>query len=370
MTTSRFTRYGEQNEMDAESEVLKDTGEIIPKTPVSEVLSRTDGRFRAKRIDLAHQSRQRTFLNKYALILVWLAMALFFYFSMPTKFGRWATVQSIFGSQEVLVFLGIAALTTLSVGEFDLSIASIMGISATIIPVLAGTHHLNIAIACLIAILACLASGALNAFFVIKVGVSSLIVTLGTGTLLIGISMWISDSSSVSISNVAFSKVALFSIAGLPISFFYGLILVAMFAYMSLWTPVGRHMLFVGSNREVARLAGVRVNRVRVGSYLVSSGISGLGGLLLVSTTGGFDASGAANYLLPALAAVFLGTAVVQPGRFNPIGTLIGIYFLETGIFGLELFGYSGWVQDVFYGAGLVAAVAIATLVRKTISTS
>jgi len=58
--------------------------------------------------------------------------------------------------------------------------------------------------------------------------------------------------------------------------------------------------------------------------------IAGIGGILLVSSTGGFDASGSAGYLLPALAAVFLGTAVVQPGQFNPIGTLIGIYFLET----------------------------------------
>ena len=69
--------------------------------------------------------------------------------------------------------------------------------------------------------------------------------------------------------------------------------------------------------------------------------------------------------MLPALAAVFLGTAAVQPGQFNPIGTLIGIFFLETGIFGLELMGYSGWVQDVFYGAGLVVAVAALVRVRK-----
>jgi ribose transport system permease protein len=123
-------------------------------------------------------------------------------------------------------------------------------------------------------------------------------------------------------------------------------------------------MLFVGANREVARLAGVRVNRVRAGSYLVASLVAGFGGIMLVSSTGGFDASGSAGYLLPALAAVFLGTAVVQPGQFNPIGMLIGIYFLETGIFGLELLGYNGWVQDVFYGAGLVIAVAIATIVR------
>ena len=51
---------------------------------------------------------------------------------------------------------------------------------------------------------------------------------------------------------------------------------------------------------------------------------------------------------MPALAGVFLGTAVAAPGQFIPIGTLIGIYLLETGIIGLQILGYSGWVQDAF----------------------
>ena len=69
--------------------------------------------------------------------------------------------------------------------------------------------------------------------------------------------------------------------------------------------------------------------------------------------------------LLPAFAAVFLGTAVIQPGKFNPIGAVIAVYFLQTGIVGLELAGLSGWVEDVFYGAALVVAVAATTVIRR-----
>ncbi len=313
------------------------------------------------------ERRHKTLLGKYALIGVWAAMALFFYAELPHTFGRVATLQSIFGSQQVLVFLALAFLTTTTVGEFDLSLSSIMGLAATMIPVLAGLDHMNVVLACVVSLAACVACGVLNAFIVVKLGISSLVATLGMGTLLVGLAMWISHSSEVSINNAAFSKVSLFSILGLPVSFYYGLVLVILFAYINSWTPLGRYMVFVGSNREVARLAGIRVNRIRAGSYVVASLIAGLGGLLLVSSTGGFDASGSAGYLLPSLAAVFLGTAVVQPGRFNPVGTVIGIYFLETGIFGLELFGYSGWVQDIFYGGGLVVAVGLATLVRNQV---
>lgn len=107
------------------------------------------------------------------------------------------------------------------------------------------------------------------------------------------------------------------------------------------------------------------MNRIRAGSYIMASIVAALAGIMLIATVGGFDPTASPSYLLPALAAVFLGTAVVAPGQFNPIGTLIGIYFLETGIIGLQILGYSGWVQDAFYGAGLVAAVTIAHLVRN-----
>lgn len=312
--------------------------------------------------------RVRWFLSHYALVLVWGMMALYFFVERPSTFGRYSAVQAIFGSQSTLVFLGVAALITLSVGEFDLSIASIMGLSATTVPVLVSLHHWNVVWACVVAMVLCLVAGAINAFFVIKVGVASMVVTLGTGTFLVGIAEWISASSQVALNVPAFTKVSIYPIFDLPVAFYYGLVLVVLLAYIRSWTPLGRHMLFVGANREVARLAGVRVNRIRAGSYLFASLVAGLGGILLVSSTGGFNASGSAGYLLPALAAVFLGTAVVQPGQFNPVGMLIGIYFLETGIFGLELMGYSGWVQDVFYGAGLVVAVAIATIVRARAS--
>jgi ribose transport system permease protein len=104
--------------------------------------------------------------------------------------------------------------------------------------------------------------------------------------------------------------------------------------------------------------------------YLAASVIAGLAGILLVMTVGGFDPTAVQSFLMPALAAVFLGTAVVSPGQFNPIGTLLGIFFLETGIFGLQLRGYSGWVTDLFYGAGLVVAVTAAHLVRMRTRTA
>jgi ribose transport system permease protein len=340
------------------TEIAIDPG-AAPSTTTSATsyrASRAPGRFAPVRL--------RSLSSRYALIGVWLVMAATYAVIMPNKFLSVSTAQAIFGSQSALLFLAVAGLCTFIVGEFDLSFASVMGLSATIIPVLSALHHVNLVLSCLIALAAALGCGLVNAFFIVRLRVPSLIVTLGSASFFLGLAELISSSTIVSISSTAFSNIALHNFLGLPLSFYYGLILCAGFAYMLTWTPIGRHIIFVGANREVARLAGINVNRVRASSYIAASLIAGLAGILLVMTVGGFDPTASSTYLLPALAAVFLGTAIVTPGQFNPMGTFLGIYFLETGILGLQLLGYTGWVQDAFYGAGLVLAVTVATLVR------
>ncbi|MCD9199808.1 ABC transporter permease [Aeromicrobium wangtongii] len=347
---------GVVSDQDTADRIISDGAPAAPSTDQPS-LTPHPGRSRGRAI-------VHTLLSKYALIGVWALMALYFYSQVPDTFGTSGTFSSIFGSQQVLVFLAMSALVTLVVGEFDLSVASMMGISATIIPVLAGVHGMNIVLACVLGVGAAVLAGVVNAFFVVVLDVSSFVVTLGMATLLTGIAQAVSGSTIVSVRSEGLARLSIGEVLGMPVSFYYGILLAVVLAYVLAWTPLGRSMIFVGANREVARLAGIRVQRVRFGAYVVAGVLAGLAGLILVATVGGFDSSTSGTYLLPALAAVFLGTAVVQPGAFNPIGTMIAIYFLTTGIFGLQLLGYSGWIQNVFYGAGLVVAVALAKIVR------
>lgn len=307
------------------------------------------------------------FTARYALLAIWLIMAVVYAGIMPDKFLQTATAKAILGSQSAILFLALASLATFVVGEFDLSFAGVMGLSATIIPVMTSLHHWNVWLACVLAMACCFVAGLLNAFFIIALRVPSLVVTLGTASLFLGIAEFISSSNTVAVGNRTFSKIALYNVGGLPISFYYGVALAVVFAYVMYLTPFGRHVAFVGANRDVARLAGINVNRIRAASYIVDGVIAGFAGIILVASAGGFDPTASTSFLLPALAAVFLGTAMVVPGQFNPIGTLLGIYFLETGVLGLQLLGYTGWVQDAFYGAGLVIAVTLATIARERV---
>ena len=98
---------------------------------------------------------------------------------------------------------------------------------------------------------------------------------------------------------------------------------------------------------------------------MVADLISAFAGILYAGVTGGADPSSGASFLLPAYAAAFLGATAIVPGRFNPWGSTIAVYFLVTGITGLQLYGLSSWVENVFYGGSLVIAVAVAHVVGR-----
>lgn len=312
-----------------------------------------------------HPFDPKQFASRYAVVGIWILMIIVYSAMLPDIFLQTATFKSIFSSQQPLVFLALAALMTFVVGEFDLSVASTLGLSATIVPVLVINQGWSIAPACIVAVVSASLVGLINGLLVVKVGVQALIVTLGSSTFLLGLASFISSQATVSGLPISFSEIALKPVMGLPISFWYGVALALLIGYVFSFTPLGRHMSFVGANREVARLAGISVDRIRIGAFVVGSTIAGVGGVLLVAAAGGFDSTTSTSYLLPAFASVFLGTAVIRPGRFNPIGTLVAIYFLATGILGLQMKGLNGWIENVFYGAALIIAVSVATIVRR-----
>ncbi len=310
--------------------------------------------------------RVRRFSARYAVIGVWVAMIAVYAAAEPGLFFRVPTFQTIFSSQQPLVFMTMALLCTVCVGEFvDLSVPAVFGFAATVLPVLVVNHHWGLLPATIVAVLAAVAVGVVNGVLVVVAGVNTIVVTLGMSTFLEGIALWMSNLNTISGLPAGFSKIALYNLGGLPISFYYGVVLVAGFAYLLAFTPLGRHIRFVGASREVSRLSGVRVNRIRFGSFVAASALSGVGAVVAVAALGGYNPTTSDSYLLPTFAAVFLGTAIIEPGRFNPIGTFIGIYFLETGILGLQLLGLQAWVSPVFYGGVLVVAVTISTLLHR-----
>lgn len=306
--------------------------------------------------------------SRFVVVGVWLLLCVLYGVLTPKTFLTAGTFQTIFGSQQALVFLTAALLCTIIVGEFvDMSVASNFGLAAVMVAVLNVDLHWNVWLAAIVAVLLSTAFGALNGWLAVFLGVNTIVVTLGMGTFLLGISLWVTNLTPISGLPSWFSQIALLNFADLPVGFWEGLVLMLGFAYIMWFTPLGRNMRFVGANREVSRLAGIRVNRLRFGSFTIAGLIAGLGGVISSAATGGFDPTVSQSYLLPIFAATFLGTAILEPGRFSPLGTLLAVYFLATGILGLELLGAASWVSSVFYGGVLVIAVTVSTVLHRKV---
>ena len=152
---------------------------------------------------------------------------------------------------------------------------------------------------------------------------------------------------------------------GIPLSFYYAMVVATLAWYVFTYTPVGRRLLVVGRGREVARLSGIRVGAVRWGSLVAASMLGAFAGVLYAGTSGAASPTSGLELLLPAFAAAFLGATAINPGRFNAWGTVVAVYFLVTGITGLQLLGAQSYVQNLFYGAALIFAVTLSQFVRK-----
>lgn len=303
--------------------------------------------------------------ERYALILVWLLLIVGFSIAMPHSFLRWGNFSILFASYAPAALLALAIIIPLTSGDYDLAVGATMTVSSTMIAVLNVWHGVPIQLTILLVLLAGAGVGLFHALFIVYFRIPSLVVTLGSTSLMSGIVQLYTRSSTIGgIDNALIMSVVGGRLFGVPYAFYYALVAAIVMWYIFDFTPMGRRLLFVGRGREVARLNGIAVERVRVAALVASSVVAAAAGVLYAGVLGSADPYSGLNYLLPAFAAAFLGSTTIIPGRFNPWGTIVAVYFLGTGITGLTMFGIPLWVTNVFNGGALILAVTISQLTR------
>lgn len=303
--------------------------------------------------------------ERFALLGVWLVLIIAFSVIVPETFPTSANVSNMLGSQAVLLILALGLIIPLRAGDYDLSIASTLNLGAVVVAVLNVQQGWNVWMAVIAALVACTLVGVVNGLIVTLFDIDPFIVTLGIGTVVQGIIYLISSSMTISGIDRDLSDAVLTQPAfSIPIDFYYAVGLCVVVWYIFEHTAFGQRLLFTGQSHDVARLNGVNVAGLRRTSLIASAFIAGVAGVVFAGTTASADPVSGASFLLPAFAACFLGSTVLKIGRFNPWGTLIAVYFLVTGITGLQLMGAQQYVQQLFYGGALVIAVIMSKLVR------
>jgi ribose transport system permease protein len=318
-------------------------------------------RKRRRRAELRGELAQR-----YGMLGILLLMVLVFSALRPDTFATVENLQSIINNQAVLILIALAAMVPLIVGGFDLSISASLSLASVLVVGLQGEAGIAWPLAVAMAVGAGLVIGLANGLLVALGKLNSFVVTLATQTVVAGLILLYTDGQ-VLFADVdpAFLSAGRDEVAGFVQPLFLALGVAAVLWYLLEHTPAGRQMYATGSNLDAARLTGIRTETLTVLAFVVAGGLAALAGVVQSARIASGQPDIGASYLLPAFAAAFLGASAIRIGRFNAIGTVLGVLLVATGFSGLVLLGVDLWVQPVFYGAVLLIAIGAPRLAES-----
>lgn len=298
-------------------------------------------------------------LRRYGTLFALIVIVAGFSLLSPDAFGSARNLINITQQMSLLAIVAIGATLVMATGEFDLSTAAMVSFGGIFAVVLfkAGVPALP---ACLIVLAAAGGFGALSGLIVARFEVLSFIATLAVGTIIGGVTFWLSDGATL-MGDISkeFRAIGRGNIGAVPVLTCW-LIGVAVLAWIVLdHLEIGRRLYAIGGNREAARLAGVRIVPVMTTAFVLSAMLSALVGMLLAARLGSANPTGGGGYLLSAYAAIFLGMTAFREGEANIPGTLVGAAIIAVIGNGLTILGVPTYLQDIITGAIILAAVLV-----------
>jgi ribose/xylose/arabinose/galactoside ABC-type transport system permease subunit len=253
-------------------------------------------------------------------------------------------------------FSGFALLA----GVVDLSIGSIVGISAMVFAFLLSIGW-PIWVAAVVTLLMCLAIGGINALVVVRFGADPIAATLGMLTALRGIT-WVlaGNQRMISAFNMDLWGVVNFQVLGLPLFFLLAILLTLVATLIVTKSRLGRHVQAVGGDDRAAQRAGISVRGVRTAALLLSAFGAGLGGIVYVGQLGSAAGATGMGLEFQVYAALMIGGySILRGGVGNPIGGALGLLVVAGVANILDLKAISPYYVNIIIGLLLLAAVLL-----------
>jgi ribose transport system permease protein len=306
-------------------------------------------------------------IEKYAGVIVLVALFAYFAISNPSQFLSYNNIVGVLGNQAIAGIIALGLVAPLAAGVFDLSVSGVMTVSVVAVTALfqSTDGKMPIWLAIVIVLIGALVVGVVNSVLVVRLRVDPFIATIGTSSVMIGISQMIANGTTIT-QNIpnSFTTIGRASLWGIPILVFIFVILALIVWYLFTQTPFGPTVYATGAAREAARLSGIRTNRVLVVAFCISALGAALAGILFAAQTGSGPPGVGDGYLLGSYASVYLGSTMIRPGRFNVGGLVIAILIIALGVNGLQLAGTPFWITELFQGVALLVAVVLSRLRR------
>ncbi|MEI6101212.1 MAG: ABC transporter permease [Eubacteriales bacterium] len=288
------------------------------------------------------------------------------------KFLNTANIRNVINQQSILIMVGVTITFLLITGNFDLSVGGIIGASGVMCAffcqsVSQGGAGFSFPVAIILALLIAVAIGAANAYIVVRLGVASVIATLGTMSIARGLAYIFAKGSMVELGLPADFRVFGSTDIGGFLSFpmLFMIITVLVFLFIQNKTVFGQRIYYIGANRKAALLSGIKVGRQISILYIISGALAGFAGILLASKLGAGDCKVGAGYEFDAVVAVVLGGTSILGGAGSVVGMVVGVFIIGILQNTMNLFGAAPDWQEIVKGIVIIAAILFQRLAHR-----
>ena len=288
-------------------------------------------------------------------------VAIFLFFAVTLRDAGFLTIDNQLNVLRQTAFVSIMAFGMtfcLSAGEIDLSIGSVVALSAMVTAVL--LRDMNAVVAVPAGLSIGIIVGLVNGLLTTRLRVPSFLITLGTAGIVGGLARWITQLQPVPVLDNTYTDIfGSGDIGPLPTLFLWTIaaLLVAHVAFRK--TTFGRQVLATGGNRIAARYSGINTARIRIASLVICSTTAAMAGLLYVGRLHSARYTLGDTDLLTVIAAAVIGGTSMAGGRGSIIGALLGSLVMGVLNNGLILMGFSITEQDIARGVIIIVAVAV-----------
>jgi ribose transport system permease protein len=308
------------------------------------------------------QGRRRTrwHVPRGAIIYVGF-IAIFAFFALTLRDSGFLTVDNQLNILRQTAFVSVMAFGTtfaLSAGEIDLSIGSVVALSAMVTAVLLRDQNALVAVPAGLSV--GIVVGLANGLLTTRLRVPSFLITLGTAGIVGGLARFITNLQPVPVLDQGYTFVFGSGNAGpFPTLFLWTLAVLLVAHVLFRKTTFGRQLLATGGNRTAARYSGINTARIRVASLVVCSLTASLAGLLYIGRLHSARYTLGETDLLTVIAAAVIGGTSMAGGRGSILGALLGSLVMGVLNNGLILMGFSVTEQDIARGVIIIVAVGV-----------
>jgi rhamnose transport system permease protein len=252
-------------------------------------------------------------------------------------------------------------------GEIDLSVASILGLSSSLLGLL-WEAKVAMPLAILLCLLLGAAAGALNGFLIVRFRLPSLAVTIGTLALFRGFAYILLGDKAVADFPPEYTAfgIGVIPFTFIPMPFALFIILAVVFWILLHHTTVGRRLYAIGGNQTAALFSGVDLKRLKMLLFIASGTISALAGIVYTFRFSSSRADNGTGFELSAIAAVFLGGVTVQGGKGTVTGVVLSLLLIGIINNVLTLADVANEILRIVTGSLLIASILLPNLIAST----